>query len=161
MVNSDAGRRLHESLNFRPRRWRMIPNGFDLDRFRPDAEARPRLRAELGVGEDFLIGLVARYDAMKDHTTFLRAAAQLPTTHPEVRYVLVGTGVDSENEALTGVIRELGISERVDLLGERGDIPSIIAGLDVLSLSSIGEGFPNSVGEAMGLRRTLCVDRRR
>ncbi len=149
VVNSNAGLRKHESLNFKPRRWRMIPNGFDLDRFRPDPAARRRLREELGIGNVFLIGLVARYDAMKDHATFLRAAARLSTTLPAVRYVLVGTGVDSGNDALTALIRELELSGRVDLLGERGDIPSIMAGLDVLSLSSIGEGFPNCVGEAM------------
>jgi len=149
VVNSEAGRKLHESLGFRPRRWALIPNGFDLDRFRPDSGARERLRQQLGAPNSFLIGLVARYDPMKDHRTFLEAAARFVERRPDTRFVLAGGEIDKDNLQLTGLIHDLGLSGSVDLLGERADIESVMAALDILSLSSTAEGFPNCVGEAM------------
>ena len=149
VVNSDAGRKLHERLNFRPRRWRLIPNGFDLDRFHPDPGARARLRRQIGAPNSFLIGLVARYDPMKDHRTFLTAAARFRKSRPDARFVLAGGDIDSENQTLSRMINDLGLSDAVDLLGERDDIESVIAALDILSLSSTAEGFPNCIGEAM------------
>ena len=147
VVNSEAGRKLHESLNFRPRRWKLIRNGFDLDRFRPDSGARVRLRQQIGAQDSFLIGLVARFDPMKDHRTFLEAAARLRKA--DVRFVLAGGGIDKDNQTLIALIHDLGLSGSVDLLGEREDIEAVIAGMDILSLSSTAEGFPNCIGEAM------------
>lgn len=148
--NSDAGRRYHTGLGYRPKRWEVIPNGFDLDRFRPDLVARARLRAELGVpAEALLVGLVARHDPMKDHETFLRAAAQLRRSHSEVHFVLCGTRVTMENPALSGWVRDLGLEGAAHLLGERHDVPVLTAALDIACSSSISEGFPTAVGEAM------------
>jgi glycosyltransferase involved in cell wall biosynthesis len=97
-----------------------------------------------------LIGLVARYDPMKDHETFLRAASLLIRREPRARFVLVGRGVDERNEALVGAMRSLGLNSAVHLLGERRDVPMVMAALDLFSLSSaFGEGSPNVVGEAM------------
>jgi glycosyltransferase involved in cell wall biosynthesis len=57
--------------------------------------------------------------------------------------------VDAHNPALSALIVELGLASRVHLLGERADVPRLTAALDVATCSSIGEGFPNAVGEAM------------
>ena len=150
VVNSDAGLRVHEDLGYRPRRWRVIPNGFEIDRFVPDAAAYAGVREELGLASDtVLIGLIARYDPLKDHETFLRAAAHICRDDPRVHLLLVGCGVDPSNGALTGLANALGITGNVHLLGERPDIPSLTAALDVATCSSRGEGFPNVVGEAM------------
>ncbi len=151
VVNSEAGRRRHEEMGYRPRRWMFIPNGFDLDRFRPDVVARTLVRRELGLANETpLIGLVARFDPMKDHRTFLQAAARLYERRPDVHYLLCGRGVDSANSALENMVRDLGIGRVVHLLGERRDIPTMTASLDVATMSSaFGEGFPSVVGEAM------------
>lgn len=150
LVNSKAGLRMHETLGYRPQRWLLVPNGFDLDRFCPDPEARIKLRHELDLqGDTILIGLVARYDAMKDHTTFLDAASLLVKDYPDVHFILAGRGVDYNNSELTNIITSLGIEKNIHLLGERRDIPHITAALDIASSSSYGEGFPNVVGEAM------------
>jgi len=66
-----------------------------------------------------------------------------------VHFVLAGRGVDRGNEALARRVAELGLNERVHLLGERDDIPRLTAALDVATCSSSGEGFPNLIGEAM------------
>ena len=150
IVNSDAGRTIHEGLGYKPRRWDMIPNGFDLTRFRPDSAARSAVRDELGIPSDAaVIGLVARFDPLKDHGTFLRAAAQLLGSNPSTHFVLVGAGVDSNNPFLSDLIDEMGISSQVHLMGERSDAARITATFDIATCSSTGEGFPNIIGEAM------------
>ena len=78
IANSHAGLDYARSKGFPNDRSIVIPNGFDTERFRPDPEARQRLRAELGVADcESLIGLVGRLDPMKDHPTFLQAAARI------------------------------------------------------------------------------------
>ncbi|MDD5473279.1 MAG: glycosyltransferase [Candidatus Methanoperedens sp.] len=150
LVNSKAGLQLHEALGYHPQRWLLVPNGFDLDQFRPNSEARIKLRLELDLpGDAFLIGLVARYDSMKDHATFLNAASLLVKDYPDIHFVLVGRGVDYNNSDLINIITSLGIEKNIHLLGERRNIPNITAALDIASSSSYGEGFPNVVGEAM------------
>lgn len=150
IVNSQAGRKVHEALRYRPRSWTVIPNGFDVERFRPDQESRTRLRASLGVAaETPLIGMVARFDPMKDHATFLKAAADLLRTDAGSHFVLVGHEVVQSNRDLAAMVRDLGLGSRVHLLGPRPDVAAIMPGFDIASLSSISEGFPNVIGEAM------------
>lgn len=147
LVNSTASMRLHQSLGYRPRRWEVIPNGFDLDRFRPDPTAWERTRRELTLpAEVMLVGLIARLDPMKDHPSFLNAATHVAARRPGVHFVLIGKGV----EGLAGAIAAKGLSDRVHILGERRDVEWLLPGLDMVCLSSaFGEGFPNVLGEAM------------
>ncbi len=149
VVNSRAGRLEHERLGYRPRRWVMIPNGFDIDRFRPDEDRRHRFRGELGLAADaVVVGMVARVDPMKDHTTFLDAAARVAAAVPEAVFVLVGQGCE-DGGALAGAVAARGLTGRVRLLGRREDVAEILPGFDIFVLSSVGEGFPNVIGEAM------------
>jgi glycosyltransferase involved in cell wall biosynthesis len=150
VVNSNAGRQLYGRLGYRPRRWQLISNGFDLQVMRPDPVARKAVRVSLGVPAAApLIGLVARLDPLKDHNTFLRAAGLLARTDPTVHFLLIGNGVVSSEPTLSGLVRQEGLEKRTYLLGERCDIPRLTAALDIASLSSYAEGFPNVVGEAM------------
>ena len=150
VVNAEAGRRASERLGYRTRRWVSIPNGFDVGRFTPAPAARDDVRRELGVAPDApLVGLVARFHPVKDHETFLRAAALWHRDHPATHFVLAGRQVDRANTALAATIRGLAIEPVVHLLGERDDIPRLMAALDVATCSSSSEGFPNVLGEAM------------
>ena len=147
IVNSRRGRLHHERLGYRPRWWIEIPNGFDLDRWRPDAGAAVRLRAELGLPEDaVIIGMCARVAPMKDHANFFAAIAQARARIPGLHAVLAGRGTDS----LRPMAGEFGLDGCVSLLGERDDLPSLMPAFDVFCLSSaFGEGFANVIGEAM------------
>jgi glycosyltransferase involved in cell wall biosynthesis len=128
----------------------VIPNGIDTQIFRPDPDARISVRRELALAPDTpLIGLIARYDPLKDHANFLRAAPILASRRPEAHFVLCGANVDATNAALTKQIHELGLAERCHLLGPRRDIPRIQAALDLATSSSISEAFPLVLGEAM------------
>jgi glycosyltransferase involved in cell wall biosynthesis len=150
VVNSEAGRAYHEGLGYRPRRWEVIPNGFELATFQPDPGARAALRGELGIApDDVLVGLVARFDPMKDQENFLRACALAGRRHRELRFLMVGEGATPSNELLAGWIDQAGLRGRVACLGPRSDLPRVYAALDVAALSSRTEGFPNAVGEAM------------
>jgi len=151
VVNSAAGRAAHEAIGYRPRRWCLIPNGIDCQVFRPDREARASVRRSLGIDDSApLIGLIARFHSMKGHQTFVQAAASVCRRRPDVRVLLAGTGVDSENGALREWLTAEGIAGRVSLLGARDDVARLNAALDVAVMASTdGEGFPTAVAEAM------------
>jgi glycosyltransferase involved in cell wall biosynthesis len=149
--NSASSAQLHERhLGFPPGRWEIIPNGFDPERFRPSESARREIREELHLPPAaLLIGLIGRYHAMKDHSNFVTAAGLLGASEPEAHFVMAGRGVDRNNAVLTGEIRAARVAGRTSLLGARGDIPRVMAALDIATSSSFSEGFPNVVGEAM------------
>ena len=142
---------VHGEFGYQVDKIQVIPNGFDLHRFAPDAQARSGLRGELGVGPATpLVGMVARYDPQKNHLGFVAAAACLRSLCPEVHFVLAGAGVDENNQALmAGIASHSGLVPTFHLLGRREDIPRLMAALDVLVSPSSGEAFPNVLGEAM------------
>lgn len=128
----------------------FFPNAFDAHRFVPNSEARRNKRAELGIGMDeFLVGCVARVTPEKDHRTFLRAAREFSASCRSVRFVLIGSGVSRSNVALMRMVEAEGVGERLLLLGEREDVPELLAAIDTVCLSSVTEGFPLALGEAM------------
>jgi len=147
---SEAARQAHVKYGYATEKFVVIPNGFDLNLFRPDPTARKSILQELGLPADtFLVGLVARFDPLKDHQTFIRAAGIFHQTHPQAHFLLCGGGISWSNEVLSGWIDAAGIRQNCHLLGRRDDIPHVMAGLDINTLSSIGEAFPNVLGEAM------------
>jgi glycosyltransferase involved in cell wall biosynthesis len=150
VVNSEAGRRHHTGLGYRPKQWVLIPNGVDTSIFRPDSEARTSFRTELGVKADTtLVGLIGRFDAMKDHAGFLHAATIVARARDGVQFVMAGTNVDWDNPVLTEIVRRLDLQKRVHLLGARADVPRVTAALDIAVSSSSSEGFSNVLVEAM------------
>ncbi len=143
-----------------PGRIRVIPNGVDTGVFRPDPGAAARLRALTGTGDRTrLLGLVARLHPVKGHELFLRAAAAVlqggpdgtagAPGVPDVRFLVVGAGEPAYRRELEALAGALGLGSRVVFLGEREDVPAILAGLDAAVVPSRFEGFSLSVLEAM------------
>jgi len=150
VTNSHAGRITHGTLGYHPKRWEVIPNGFDTDIFKPDPKARSHIRAALDIPEDsIVIGLIARLDPMKDHRNFFNAANVLLASHAHVHFILAGKGVSMSNPGVADLMGSITKKDRFHLLGERDDIACVFAALDIASSSSYGEGFPNTIGEAM------------
>lgn len=151
VVNSEQGMDVHRRRGYHTERMIWIPNGFETDRFYPDESAREWLLNDLGLTDDVvLIGLVARYDPMKDQTGFLRAASIVAEEEDTSHFVMVGRGIDQNNRELMPYLDHPRLKGRVHLLGLRHDIPRIVAALDIATSSSaFGEGFSNTIGEAM------------
>ena len=154
IFNSQMAVSQHEALGYPSERARVIPNGFDVEQFRPDPAARDAVRRELEIPPDAeVMGMVARYHPMKNHAMSLRAAAYIAERRPGAVFVYAGRGVDADNKELATLIRDLRLGERVRLLGERQDVARLYASFDVYWMSSvargISEGFPNVIAEAM------------
>jgi glycosyltransferase involved in cell wall biosynthesis len=147
---SEKARQVHVAHGYAAEKMVVVPNGFDLTRFKPDNDARHRIRAELGITEQTpLVGLIGRFDPQKNHAGFFEAAVVLHREMPQVHFVLIGNGIDINNAALMQAITHAGVLANTHLLGLRNDIPELMAALDVLASSSYGEAFPNVLGEAM------------
>jgi hypothetical protein len=151
IANSESGKSFHENFGYAPRRWVQISNGVDTTRFRPRPDTRKELRARLGVDpQAYVIGMAARYHPMKDHQSFLQAAARFALAHPSARFVLCGKGCDNGNEHLMRMIAEAGLLGRVILLGIQRNVEMLYPCFDLLTLASAyGEGSPNVLLEAM------------
>jgi glycosyltransferase involved in cell wall biosynthesis len=158
VYNSEVARAQHTAMGYRSSQGIVIPNGFDLEVFRPSPEARVSLREELGLPQSRLVvGLVNRYHPMKGHATFLQAARLVLDAGVEATFVCAGRDVTFANPELGSLVNRLGLGDHVRLLGERSDTPRLFAGFDVACMASAwGEGFPNVVGEAMACG-TPCV----
>jgi len=147
IYNSMLSAKQHISMGFVDKNISIIPNGFDLKKFRPDQGRYKKFRKELGISEDvFLIGHISRLHPMKDHATLLKAIGRVTkeiNNSNEIHKVLF---------LLTGhnVTSDLSNNSLIRFLGERPDVPQIMSALDILiSSSAWGEGFPNVIGEAM------------
>jgi glycosyltransferase involved in cell wall biosynthesis len=147
----------HQRIGYQARKFSVIPNGFDLSRFVPDAGARTSLRLEWGIGADeTLVGMVARWDPLKDHANLLGALGILVKQGAAFKCALVGTDMTAENTHLSGLLSRLSLRNTVLLAGPRDDVPAVMNALDLHILSSAGEAFPNVVAEAMACG-TPCV----
>lgn len=152
IYNSRVSAAQHGALGFEVGRAVVIPNGFDTARFKPQPDGKARLCRELGIDPAHtIIGMIARNHPMKDPANLLRAFALLQgRAGTATHLVIAGDGLDETHGELPALVRELSLGSRVTLLGERNDIPALVAGFDIAVLPSAwGEGFPNVIGEAM------------
>lgn len=92
--------------------------------------------------------MVARIDPLKDHATFVRAAARVAARIPRARFALIGAGV-TQDDVIQDVLKETQLSSRFILEERSDDVQNIMSALDVFCLASRSEGFPNVIGEAM------------
>lgn len=147
---SEKARQVHVACGYAAEKMVVVPNGFDLTRFKSDNDARLQIRAELGITDQTpLVGLIGRFDPQKNHAGFFEAAGVLHRHMPQVHFVLAGQGIDRDNAALMQAMTQAGVLANTHLLGLRSDTPELMAALDVLASSSYGEAFPNVLGEAM------------
>ncbi|HVJ86362.1 MAG TPA: glycosyltransferase [Caulifigura sp.] len=150
VVNSRTGLDVHVAAGYAAAKMRLIPNGFDLNRFRPSADAKLQLRRELGVDTSTPItGLMSRYSSLKGQPTFVDAMRRVSASLPAARFVMCGTDITNDNAALRDLVESSGCADRFHLLGERRDVAEIQAGLDVAVSASTSEAFSNSIGEAL------------
>lgn len=134
---------------------RVVVNGVDTHRFNGGPSA-PEARQTLHVnGTGVVIGTVGRLVPVKDHRTLLEAFRRVVEARPASYLVLVGDG--PMRGELVGLAGLLGIGERVRFLGERLDIPALLQAFDVFALSSLSEGMPLTVLEAMAAGKPVVA----
>jgi glycosyltransferase involved in cell wall biosynthesis len=146
---SKAAAETHSQFGYPGGKMSIIPNGFDVDKFRPNDERRIEVRNELNIPREApVIGMVARFHPLKDHENFLEAAVHAQEEIPDLHFVLVGKNIRSDVSLFRKYKKNLE-EGTLRLLGLRDDIPRLMPSFDVASLSSKTEAFPMVIGEAM------------
>lgn len=147
-VAESHGTFLHEFERFPQAKVHVIRNGVDCRRFAISPTNRAEVREELGLPlEAPLVGIVAALRSEKNHSLLVRAAAQLRERHPDLNWLVVGDG--PERDTITELADQLGVSDRIHLLGTRHDTPRLVSALDVFTLCSLNEASPVSILEAL------------
>ena len=138
-----------------PERVRLIWNGAPLDEFAPVRRERAgSLRRSLGLPDDAVVfGTIGRLSTQKGHVFLLEAAARVLLRRPKARLLIVGDG-DLASE-LRGRAHELGIDGQTLFVGHRTDVPELLGVLDVFCISSLYEGTPLALFEAMAAGKAI------
>ena len=143
---SEAAAKRYVEIHAAPKgRIEAFPNGLDFSRPIP-TDARSRVRDELGVGEAFLWVTAGRLDPQKGYDLLLDAMDRVRRVQPEARLVIAGHG--PERASLDGQLGRLDLATTVTLLGDRPDVPALLAAADGFVLSSRWEGLPMVLLEA-------------
>jgi glycosyltransferase involved in cell wall biosynthesis len=154
---AESARRAHGERGYDRSKMVVIPNGYELSHFNSKAILVHQARAAFGFNDDdMVVGIVGRFDPLKDYRNFVLAATILASKVNNVKFLMVGRDLDSKNEMLNIWLAESGFANKFVLLGERSDIPECLAVMNIFCLSSSKEGFPNVVCEAMAMN-VPCV----
>jgi glycosyltransferase involved in cell wall biosynthesis len=149
-VNSMAGLEYAVQGGLPREKMMFIPNGIDTNAFYPNEEERRRVRAQWNMGDDVkIVGSISRFDPIKNHKMFLKAAALVAAERPDVRFVCVGHGKESYLQELKQLSRTLGLESKVHWIQALSEVRAAYNAIDVFCSSSFSEGFPNVIGEAM------------
>jgi glycosyltransferase involved in cell wall biosynthesis len=156
-VAASHARHLYEVEGFPVEKVRIVHNGVDVARFRPEHDA-VAIRNALAIDPDApLVGIVAALRPEKNHALFLRAAARVRRRVPAARFLVIGDG--PERARLEKLAAALDLAGAVRFLGNREDVPELLAALDVFVLTSHVEANPVSIIEAMACGRPVVAPR--
>jgi len=141
-----------------PKKITIIDNGLNIERLSPALIPDHRLKATLNIPEkNKVIGAIGRFEPEKGFTYLLKAACGVVGLHKDVTFLIVGNG--PIKESLVKQANDLGISDRVVFAGYRTDIPQLFSIMDTFVLSSIKEGLPMVILEAMAAKRPIIATR--
>jgi glycosyltransferase involved in cell wall biosynthesis len=151
IVNSNSGYDYHLANGYPNERMIVIHNGIDTNLFTPDLTARQQQRTAWNIGDGgILVGIIGRLDPMKDHKTFLQAIGKVLSKKKDVQFICVGNSDGNFLEDLQHYSVQLGISEKIQWEPANVNVENVYNALDVLvSTSAYGEGFSNTLAEAM------------
>lgn len=145
---SQSYRALAQAAGVPERKLVVVHNAIRSNYQVPDAGQRRRSRALLGLADgDVAIAVIGRLGIEKGHRLFVEAAGRLAPRHGQAQFLIIGDG--AERAALESQIAAAGLGDTVRLLGHRDDLPAIYPGLDLLGITSLREGLPNVLLEAM------------
>jgi glycosyltransferase involved in cell wall biosynthesis len=154
-VSAGNMRLLVEQYGFPRTRLHLIPNGVNLEQFRPQP-AGGGLRASWGVPDGVrLLGVVGRLSRQKGHLVLFEALPLIWETHADLHVALIGAGeLEPELRERAARIDPLG---RIHFVGQQEHMPAALAALDLFALPSLYEGLPFAVLEAMAMELPIVA----
>lgn len=156
--NSNEALNNHVNFGYDDNRSIIIPNGFELDKFKFDLDNRINLREDLGFKKkDKVIITVGRWNIQKDYYTLLKSLDRLREQNNNFTMVMVGTDLDNSNKELLSLINKYELNDKILLLGRQNNIPALLSAADIYVSSSLGESFSNAIGEAMACELPCVV----
>ncbi len=159
VISPQQLREIHAEVGIgKSEQFAVIPLGIDLAAYRVSQQKREDIRRECGAFEnDILVGFVGRLTEVKNVLLYLQVAEIYIKTNdaelPKSKFIIVGDG--HLRESLEREAVERGIGDDVIFLGNRTDVEAIYSGLDIVALTSLNEGTPLSLIEAMACRRAV------
>lgn len=149
---ANSAKAAHVKLRYAAHKMIVIPNGYDFFVFESDLNSRMKTRLDLGLDDsDIVIGVVGRFDPLKDFRNFVSAASYINAQQGDVRFLMVGRGNEWSNATLRGWIERAGLVKSFHLIGQQADVANSLAAMDIFCLSSVNEAFPNVLAEAMAM----------
>jgi len=124
----------------------ILHNAIDTKQFLFQEEKRKKIRKELGIEDEFVVGHVGRFNHQKNHEFLLEIFSRIKEKREDVLLLLVGDG--ELKEKIQNRVKELNLENAVRFLGIRSDVPDLMSVLDVLLFPSFYEGMPNVVIES-------------
>lgn len=151
---ANKAKTVHGNIGYCKEKMLVIPNGFDISRFNVDNELRYRYRNELKIQHDKLvIGNIGRFTPAKNQLNFIKACLILLEKGYDFDVIMAGRDISLNNFEIRKLVSD---KENFKLVGEVHQPENFYNAIDVFCLSSITEGFPNVLGEAMATKR-ICL----
>jgi glycosyltransferase involved in cell wall biosynthesis len=149
---AQEAKKTHVRMGYPVDKITVIANGYDFSQLNKNNVVRAKSRAELGVvNGEILIGVVGRFDLLKDFQNFISAASLVAAKCPTAKFLMVGRNNDWQNVILRDWIMQAGFADKFILVGQQGDVPYYLGAMDIFCLSSSNESFSNVLVEAMAM----------
>ena len=156
IFNSYVGYRAHTQIGYSPKKYKIIYNGVDTSKFKPDLDLRKKIRKKLNISERIrVIGYVGKYEKIKDINTFLLSVKCIQEKFNDSKIIMIGNNLDYKNKILVKEIKDKKLNNFY-LLGNVININEMILSFDLLLLTSKSEGLPNVLIESMA-SGTGCI----
>ena len=150
ITNSCAGAKILNQSLANKHKVAVVHNGVDLEKFSPTIRPSKLLRKKWQVREStVVIGFPARFDPVKDHRTFINAAASILKSYQDIKFVIVGDGNIQYQKEVQMQVKSLDIDRHIIFGPAVNDMVEFYNAVDVITMTSRSEGFPNVLGEAM------------
>jgi glycosyltransferase involved in cell wall biosynthesis len=157
VAESDRQKGIQEGIGT-PDQYHLIRSAIPIEEFDPEKYNREAVRKALGIASDApVLGFIGRFSPQKNPLAWVRIAAIVANRLPACRFLLVGGG--PLRPQVESAVSRLGLAERTVFGGLRRDIPSMLAGMDVLLMTSAWEGLPRVIPQALCERVPVVASR--
>ena len=149
VYNSYKGQEFHHSIGYQPKKSYLIYNGVDTNKFKSNTSSSKLLKNRLKIDVNKkVIGLIARYDYLKNHEGFIEMASYIIKEDKSFHFLMIGDYV-KDNSIMLQALKKKKLEKKFHLLDNVNEVENIISGLDAVVITSTSEAFPNVLIESM------------